>query len=263
MGVYVVASTVTPMSGLQLAAASQEVARVVGAQDNPEDVGASAAIQQVLKNLNGRRWNYLLVRGSDIELFDYRTRTAGQEGFEGQYTMPTPFLDLVSAKLKAQSADVGGRPLELVNRGSYDRAVRGSTGLGTWSICFFPFGQTAKAELLDWPEASAWLEVRYFRPIDIPYSATTPLDVPKDSPLEGAVIHLAKEIVAVDAGDLRKARYHGELGRAALTEALRSDLWRLEDDTEWQLPDIWARYRSTSKRYSGYGRMTPDGWTWE
>lgn len=250
---YVIATTATAISTGTLGSVGQEVARAVGGQDDPEEVGAYEAIRNVLQTLNGRRWDYLTVRGSDITLYDYRTRTEGQEGYLGTYTIPTPFRDLISALLKSEASSQGGAPLQFVNRGDWDRAAVQARPSGTNWISFFQMGTTNKMELLAWPQSSAYLEIRYYRPITIPQSAEERLDIPSQHPLESAVTNLAKEIVCANKGELRKASYFGTLGRQALQEALRSDMWKGEDDTEWKMPWEWAQGRHNPKMYEGYG----------
>jgi hypothetical protein len=250
---YVIATTATAISMKTFGSTSTEVARVVGAQDDPDSVGAPDAIKNVLQSLNGRRWDYLTVRGSDITIYDHTSRTAGQEGYQGAYTIPTPFRDLISAQLKTSADDTGGTPLMFVNRSDWDRTRGGTTSSGTGWISFFQLGTTNKVELLAWPTTAGFLEFRYFRPIEIPSSSEQRLDLPADSPLESCVVHMAKEIVAANKGEMRKARYFGDLGRMALSEALRADVWKSEDDTEWKMPWEWAAGRQNPKLYEGYG----------
>ena len=255
---FVIATTASAISTSTLGSMGQEVARVVGGQDDPEEVGAYAAIRQVLLGLNGRRWDYLTVRGSDIPLYDHTTRTAGQEGYQGAYTIPTPFRDLLSALVKDSVDAQGGMPLQFIHRTDWDRLGNSPRSAGTNWISFFQMGTTNMIELLQWPTSSAYLELRYYRPIIIPQSPDERIDVPASHPLEAAVIHMAKEIVAGNKGELRKAGYFGQLGRAALSEALRSDMWKGEDDTEWKMPWEWAAGRQNQKMYEGYGTINSE-----
>ena len=241
MSVFVVASSALAAAPT-LRDAGRQVARVVGGQDDPEEVGAYDAIRNVLRRLNGDFWDYLQVRGDDIQIFDHETRTIGQEGYQGQYTLPTAFRDLISARLKDQPTDEGGMPLEMIHRGEHDQKVTGiTTGMGTRFVCFFPLGLTQKMELLDWPGDDAYLELRYWRPIAIPQDLDEGLDIPGGGPLEEAVILLAKAIVAVDRGDLRKARAVREEGERVLGKAKMVDRVFYTENRVWEPEWIWRR----------------------
>lgn len=252
MSVFVVAS-----SGLaaapSLREAGKQVGRIVGGQDDPEEVGAYDAIRNVLRRLNGDYWDYLQVRGDDIQIFDHRTRTVGQEGFQGQYTLPVPYRDLISARLKTNSTEQGGVPLEGIHRGEHDQKTIGNTGLGTRFVCFFPLGLSQKMELLDWPESEAYMELRYWRPIAIPRDLDEALDVPGGGPLEEAVILLAKALVAIDRGDLRKARAVREEGERVLGKAKMVDRVFYLENRVWEPEWVWRQHQERPKRDFSWG----------
>jgi len=231
----------------------RQVARIVGGQEDPEEVGAYDAIRNILRRLNGDFWDYLQVRGDDISIFDHRTKVIGDEGYQGQYTLPTPFRDLISARLKSSATEQGGAPLEMIHRGEHDQKTTNNTGMGTRFVCFFPLGLSQKMELLDWPESDAFLEIRYWRPIQIPSSLEEGIDVPGGGPLEEAVILLAKALVAVDRGDLRKARAVREEGERVLGKARMVDRVSYLENRVWEPEWVWRKHQERPKRDYPWG----------
>lgn len=264
MSIFVIQSTQTPMSLLTFREAKQDVAGVVqlGGGD-PDDVGAGDAIRQVLRDFNAQRWDYLTVRADDLPLFDHRTRTAGQEGFEGQYTLPARVRDFVSAKVRfpaGPAGTIGGIPLEWVHRNEWDRIVKSESGQGTRYITDFEYGTTAKVELLDWPKAAGLLEMRYYRLIVLPVGDDDRIDVPADGPLEGAMLDLARARVAAAKGAMQKATYFQGLGDRSYTKALGTDRKKFLHDPDWRPRHEWeGNFPAREKRFDFWGTWRT-GW---
>lgn len=240
------ASSLSQLSALTLRDAGRQVARVAGAQDDPDDVGAYDAVRQVMRRLNAEPWDYLQVRGDDITIYDYTGRTLGQEGYEGKYSLPAPYRDLISAKIRTD-AGPGGTPLTPIHRLEWDVHYKGTAGIGQLFISFFPLGQQQMCEILDWPTASGTLELRYFRQVGIPTGIDDVLDLPA-GPLETAVIELAKAIVATDKGDTRKASMHRAEGERDLGKARSLDRWKVIGEA-WKMDTRGYQ----DKRYQGWG----------
>lgn len=237
-----------PATSLTLGDAERQVARVVGEHDDPSSVGAREAIQQVIRRISGENWDFLQVQADDITLYDHATRTLGQEGYAGQYTIPTPFRDFISAYV-VFGADPG-YPLQYEHRINYDKVIAGQTGTGPFWISFFPFGDTGKAEIMDPPTQSGLLKLRYWRPLTIPTDPTQALDLPI-GPLETAVIELAKAIVANDKGETRKGRLHREDGERDLGKARMADRVHMAGDHRFLPEHTWAN--QPFRRFDGWG----------
>ena len=187
------------MSTMLYRDAKRIVARIAGAQDKPDEVGAGDAIRQAIGELNRVRWEYLTVRGTDIALVNASGLVLPAEGAEGFYTLPTPFKDPLSALIS------GVRALTYVPRSSWDPLTATEAVGGTYFYTNFNQGLSGKIQLLDPPTGADTLEIRYYRPIAVPLTDATQLDVPDASPLEAALIARATEIVATWRG-LRSER---------------------------------------------------------
>lgn len=258
MGLFIVQSASTPMSLTTFGEAKSDVASVVAqGSTDPDEVGAGDAIRQVFRRFNGKRWDYLTVRADDITLFDHRTRTIGQEGFEGQYTLPARVRDWVSGKVRfpaGVAGTIGGTPLEWVHRNEWDRMIKSESGQGARYITDFEYGTTARIELLDWPKAAGLLEMRYFRMINLPVGNDERLDVPADGALEGALLDLARSRVAASKGALQKASYYHGLGEAMYKEALGADRKKYLHDPDWRPRHEWeSHFPVRQKLYDSWG----------
>ncbi len=255
MGFFVVGSGLSPLSKLTFGDMKRKVAGVVTREtDDPDAVGAGDAIEEVLREFNAVRWDFLTVQGTDIPLVDHNGLNLGDEGFEGRYTMPTPMRDFVSAKVDFGNNTRGATILQWMHRNEWDRMIKNSSGQGTRFITDFQEGLSNKVELLDPPEQDGRMEVRYYRPITIPNQDTQRMDLPPDGPLEAALIFKAKAMVAIDKGVRQKALYWEQKGEMAFLKALGTDRHKFMHDPDWrprhELEQSWP---ARQKRMDFYG----------
>jgi hypothetical protein len=256
--------TPTSFSLLTLADLERKAAQVAGAGMTPDQVGARDAVQEVMAELNENQWEFNTVRASDIALFDYRTKTSGQEGYQGQYSIPLPMRDFVSARVRFGSLTEGGWPIYKIRRDEFDRkrtAYSGTLGLtvddssqaGTRYFTTFATGQTGKIELLDPPVAAGTLEIRYYALIPPLVQPTDRLFVPANGPLESYVSMMARANVANNIG--LSGRRDWATGKAAqlLAEAKNQDRDGLNQDDTWEPEEVSDPYKERAKRWGGYG----------
>lgn len=151
------------MSGLRFGKLKSIVARVVGGQDRPDEVGAGDAVNMALDRLNEFNWDYLTVRGTDIAVVD-GTAT---------YALPTPFKSPLSLRLTTNE-----RPLRYLRRQDYDYAVLAQTVKSTpVAYSLFNSALSGNVELLPTPSAADTMQIRYYRPIAKPGDENALLDV--------------------------------------------------------------------------------------
>ena len=265
MATWVLGSTSVPMTINTLAAVKSEVAGVTTRTGDPDEVGAGEAVIRTLKRFNRRRWYYLTVQATDIALVPAAGLLAGQEGFRGQYTVPTNIREFVSAKARFDGDGLvtGGLPLDYVRPDLWDELNREKSGRGVHWITDFLYGTQSKIEVLDAPDRSGVLEVRFFRNIRLPVSDTEPLDLPATGSLETALVFHAKMLVAIDKGVHRKAASYKTLYDEAWAEACGVDNKRLLENPEWipqheqmrfsprreRIYDKWGTYRSQKEQW--------------
>lgn len=216
------------------------VARPVGSADRPTEVGAGDAISMAIDDLNAYRWEYLTVRGSDITLYDYSGRTAGQEGYLGQYSMPTAFKDPSSLIITGSEE----RKLTYVSRADWDALITGTVG-GTWFYTNFGYGQSNYLTLLDYPTASGTMELRYYRPIDKPTGDQEYMDIP-DGPLQSALVSRAQFYCALwNRAPGPVTRDLWSVAEQTLARAKRDD--RVRQDAEFQfIPAVLTNTQSAN-----------------
>lgn len=255
MGLFVVGSATTPLSLLTFADVKRKVAGVVSREaEDPNDVGAGDAIEEVIREFNTYRWDYLTVQANDITIVDSTGLAIGVEGYRGQYTIPAPMRDFVSAKVDFSGGDTGGTPLRWVHRGEHDKIVKVSSGQGVRFISDFQAGTTNKIELLDFPTNAGRLEIRYYRPIVVPNQNSQRMDLPREGPLESALIWKARAIVAMDKGVRGKATFYEAKGERALMKALGVDNWKFMWDTDWKPRHLLEQnYPAEEKRHEFHG----------
>lgn len=255
MGLFVAPVGVTPLSLMTFGEAKRKVASVVTIEtDNPNDVGAGDAIEEVLREFNYHRWDYLTVQAPDIAIVDSTGLSAGVEGYRGQYSIPTRMRDFVSAKIDFSGGAVGGTPLQWVEREEWDRIVTTKSGQGSRFISDFSTGTTNKIEVLDPPTKAGRMEIRYFRPITLPGTDTVRMDLPRDGPLEAALIYKARAVVAMNVGVRQKAMFYETKGERALQKALGSDRWKYMYDSAWKpRHELEQNWPAEAKRFGFYG----------
>lgn len=241
MPIFSFASSGTPgMSTRTYAQTLRMVARPVGGADRPAEVGAGDAVEQAIDDLNAYRWEYLTVRGSDITLYAASGRTAGQEGYLGQYSMPTAFKDPSSLIITGSDE----RKLTYVTRADWDAMVQGTVG-GTWFYTNFGYGQSNYLTLLDAPSASGTMELRYYRPIDKPGSDQEFMDIP-EGPLQSALVSRAQFYCALwNRAPGPVTRDLWSVSEQSIARAKRDD--RVRQDGEYQfIPAVLTAAGSTN-----------------
>lgn len=221
----------TRFSLLTLGDLERRVAVVAGADRTPDEVGAKYAIQQAIMEMNANQWEFMRVRADDIVIYDHRTRTIGQEGYLGQYTLPLDVRDPGTALLYLQG-DTTGRPLYWKRRSDWDRLAGTYDSAGTLYISDFSLGQNGKVELLAPPEVSGTMQLRYYAKVPQLREAADVLYVPADSPLEGFLIERAKHIVANNAGLAARRDAAGAYANLLWGHALNYDRDLIEHDIQ-------------------------------
>jgi len=227
-------------SGKTLDVAKRQVARVVGAADKPDEVGATEAIEAAIDEMNRVRWESHTVRGSDITIVDGTGLALPAEGAEGFYTLPQPFKAPLSLTLAG--ALVGGdtRTLSYIPRATWD-GIRSGTSLGgTYFYTNFNLGLSGKVQLLDMPTAAGTMEIRYYRPIAVPQQGTDILDV-LAGPQQQALLAKATFYVALWRGlrSERVAQLDG-VAQRLLKMAMGDDV--SQESVVQTIPyEVWAR----------------------
>lgn len=192
------------MSTKTFAQAKAQVARVMGAQAEPDALGAGDAIHLAIDRLNEFEWNYLTVEGSDLTFTDSKA------------TLPTPFK-------KPLSLIYNNRALPYVHQGDWDNSYRATGSFSTptaWT--FFAAQQTGSVRILPSISDSETAAIKYYRPIAKPSSNNELLDIP--TTLERALILDAQAQMLIESG-LDESRVRMLVSRAemALYSSLGND----------------------------------------
>ncbi len=140
------------MSNITWGQAKNEVAQVVGGQNDPETLlSAKAQIKAVLEDWNSRRnWQFLQVQADDIPIVN-GTST---------YDLPTTFKKPYAALLS-----VYGRPLSYITRRQYNLSRPWSQASPTVPIGYMLYNvvSTGKIELIPSNSLNDILKVWYYR----------------------------------------------------------------------------------------------------
>jgi hypothetical protein len=200
------------------------VARVLGAQGDPDSVGAGDAINSALDRLNEHEWDYLTVKGDDI------TVTGGTDTYE----LPTPIKAPVSLRL-------GGRGLEYIRRAQWDKANVQTIGGVPTHYTLFNSRLSGNVQLIPGPGSGGTMEIRYYRPVKRPTSNGEALDILEW--MERYVMFEGMAQLALQHGDeLGKYDRLQAIATEALKGALASD--RLpggpDADINFQPYDAWG-----------------------
>jgi len=266
MGIIVIGNvTPTRFSLLTLADLERKAAQVAGSGLTPDSVGARDAVQEVIAELNENQWEFNTVRATDIALVDYRAvTTPGTEGYQGQYSIPLPLRDFVSARVRFGSLVEGGWPIYQIRRDEFDRkrtaysgtlgqTVDDSSQAGTRYFTTFATGQTGKIELLDPPIAAGTLEIRYYALIPALTQPTDRLFVPANGPLESYVSEMSRAKVANNIGLSGRRDWSAGNAMRLLGLAKNQDRDGLNQDDTWESEEASDPYKERAKRWGGYG----------
>jgi len=192
------------MSTKTFAKAKAQVARIMGAQAEPDSLGAGDAIHLAIDKLNEFEWNYLTVEGADVA------------ASSNAITLPTPFK-------KPLSLIFSGRALPYVHQGDWDNSYRATGSISTptaWT--FFATQLTGTVRILPGIGDGDTVAIKYYRPIAKPSSDSELLDIP--SQLERALILDAQAHMLLESGlDEARVRMLVMRSEQALYAALGSD----------------------------------------
>jgi hypothetical protein len=229
----------------------------VSAGRDPEAVGASDAIFLAFSWLMRPLWYYTGV-STDLTLVSSTGLTAGQEGFQGIYSLPTevrsPYSLLVGFGLTgAQRPET---PLDYIDQRIIDKYRPDST-ISPMMYTLFPQG---KIRIYAPPSAAGIAEVKYFRRLRRPVEEEDILDV-MEGPMEEALIMRAQFHLAVwDGADRAKIRVAQEEAEIRRREARGFDKTHYEEVFTILPPQVWApRHRALETTAEEYGY---DPWGW-
>jgi len=153
------------MSSTTYGQMATKVARISGAQDSPERIGAFDAVQDSMRRLNEYLWEFCSVTGAEIEL-----QTA-----QATYDLPTPFH-------KQMSVRFGNQPLAYIRQSDLDKTWE-QAGLAISMYTMWNSQSTGKITIIGTPvhtdpSGQGQLFIKYYRPIALPSADTDVLDVP-------------------------------------------------------------------------------------
>lgn len=143
----------------------REVGRIVGAQDNPDEVGAGTAIEGAFSRMQESNWDFYLT------LYQFSS-TAGT----AEVDLPAAVKDPALLRCSASNE----RRLRYIRYDNYSRRVPHQTNSSTPTFyTLFRKGQYDQLWLLPNPSESESFDFWYFREANWPSGEETALDIPK------------------------------------------------------------------------------------
>jgi len=221
------------------------IGRAVGMHRSTDESSAADALRLSYAWLMRPRWNYLLVRGSDIALVDHTGLTVGAEGYRGWYGLPHRIREFYSVKV-GFNLQVGERPpmyLDYIDFGLAERYIQGQSPTQTMFYTTRGGYQSDDFQIIPNPTSAGVAEVVYFRRLNLPTKDGDVLDI-MEGPMENALAMYGGSIMAQwDGKTARRSRDMRGEAEQARREAMGLDKSAYGEQLEEIPQSVWARRR--------------------